>query len=63
MADVQWRRVLGQNAKASHILALRDISKQGKNSEVEEKVIEIVMVAKGGIIKAVFHKMKPRFSM
>ena len=44
-------------------MALRDISKQGTNSKVEENVIEIVMVAKGGIIKAVFHEMKPRFSM
>jgi hypothetical protein len=54
---------VGIEAKASHVLAARSSSKQGWNSEVEEKVIEIVMVAKGGIIKAIFHEVKPSFSM
>jgi hypothetical protein len=47
---------VGIEAKASHVLASRNISMQEWNSEVEGKDIEIVMVAMGGIIKAVSMK-------
>lgn len=53
---------VGLRCQDYHILALRDISKQEWNSEVEKKVIEIAMVVKGGIIKAIFSEIKPSFS-